>query len=347
MIEQKIADWYHDAGITLTDHELYEVRLNCIKEFVKQHNNERLWGELVKNFMGEPIVINEIRPLIDAVNENDRSFTSKSENEARVLSGMCSLKFMEEYGLYIIGIMMKLLFLSGCTPAIPEIFQICMESLDNARVSMRHKECIEKDMPLEMIKLTEEQQESWENDTAEEFINVINNLTQHVNEQNRNIKKLNIMLKIQSEESDILWWRTAKWSELNDKKLSDMNDCQAAVAIPLEVMGKVSMELGPVSVFAIMKSALEERVLDKKYSLKEYINNASAKILEYIARYKAENLQSFTPILAAFHTNKNYDEIWCGVFQKDYGIDPENAEYSIGEITERLYLECEFCRNLQ
>lgn len=345
-MEQKIADWYSEAGIVLTDSEKYDVRLEGIKAFIDEGIDMELFGELSDNFMGGPLKTDNMKQLIDSINEKDRTFTSRSEKEIRILSGMCLKEFYEQYEEHSIPIMMKLLATRGCAPSVREIYDTCIEQLDCLRLSCRKENSLDITGIPTVKKLADKQKITWDGTTSTLVMGEIEALAQHIVNLNRNIKKLNDMLKTKSEETDILWWLLPKWSELYDKKISDLSDCQAAIAVPLELATKTKYSVGPISIFSVMKSALEVKRSGNKHLLEEYVTEASNEILECVNRYKLGKIQKYFPVLLALQNREFEKDFWKGIIKKECGITAGDMSYTVEEMAEEVYYECELYKNI-
>lgn len=206
-----------------------------------------------------------------------------------------------------------------------------------------------------IVSLSDEDKKDWESCSSIEIWSIVSDFQKyHANTKN-SILELNRELDIQREESNVLWWLVAEWSEIYEKKISALNNLQAAIVVPLELIDCISFVPGPIAIFSVMKKALclSTEEIEEKYSLKEFIISIEDKIFPYIEKYEDILVRTFTPILNALRVRKKYYgngtdvSLWIQVYESDFKVKADEKMYSVYEFARCLFLECELIQLLK
>ena len=155
-------------------------------------------------------------------------------------------------------------------------------------------------------------------------------------------------LEYKREESNLLWWMIAEWSDIYDCSFKNIDDKLLAIVIPFEVMSCVSQVPGPIAVKKIIKKALSGKEINKTYMVKDYISVADERILSCCKnkKYDLSKYTGFVPVLELLQRREEFPEpeklsTVYNIFEKKYDSAFLDQEITIGEFACQLYYECE------
>lgn len=158
-------------------------------------------------------------------------------------------------------------------------------------------------------------------------------------------RKLTFALSVQREESDILWWMLAEWSETCQKLYRDMTKAEAALFSAYELNNIVRLPLGPYA---------SKQVLAKMISLGKAEESEVLSVTAYIDCLDGEALPSFEkctitrlqPILCALNAKKKAAQKGKGSEWRQYyelvcDKDLDSVMLTPFEFGQQVYLELE------
>ena len=271
-MERSISKWYQGCGILGLSQEQYRQRLEGIEEFVKNGPDTSVCGELAKSFMGMQYDIGKLSGFINIFNEGDITFSEGNTREISLLAGMFLFAYVQE-GYYELSVMLLLLDIRGCKPCQKELFERIMAVYIKRSMEIRETPKLENVKPAAFKKISEGEKEDW--GTGVDYVSArLAEQYRYIKAMNTNFNVLKEQLKNRKEESDLLWWMVAGWSDIYDCSFEAIGDKQAALAAPIEVMKYVSWVPSPIATQKIIKKALSGKDLEKKYTVKDYIYSA-------------------------------------------------------------------------
>lgn len=347
MMEKNIAKWYQGCGVYMDSAEKYEQRLKGIYDYTEKGLACSVCCELVKCFMGMPYDSQELSEFVSIFNEMDISFSENNVKEIPLLAGMCLLNYVLLGEGDDVGVMVSLACERGKQPYQKEIYELIMQNFENRRIEVRETaECSDVKVGA-LKKVSDEEKADWTEG--------VNYVTSALTEQNKNIKALvsnvNILkgqLRNKSEESNLLWWLIAGWSEICDCSLEELSDKQAAAIIPIEVMQYIETVPGPVAVKKVMRKALQGKEILKEYTVKEYIECIHKEVLldEEFANYELTTYIGFTPLLELLKNRKRFpkeDDLPTvyKLYGEKYDVAFLEEKYTVIGLANQIYLECE------
>ncbi len=345
-MEKNISKWYQGCGILGLSQEQYRQRLEGIEEFAKSRPDTSVCSELAKSFMGMQYDIGKLSGFIDIFNEGDITFSEGNTREISLLAGMFLFAYVQE-GYYELSVMLLLLDKRGCKPCQRELFERIMAVYSKKSTEMRETPKLENVKLAAFKKISEGEKEDW--GTGADYVSA------RLAEQYRYIKALGVnfnilkeQLEYKQEESNLLWWMVAGWSDIYDCSFEALGDKQAALAVPFEVMDCVLWVPSPIATQKIIKKALSGKGLEKKYAVKDYISAADEKIFskcEYID-YDLSDCVGFVPILELLQLREQFpkqDELPAvyKLFGKKYNSTFLERKISVFDFACQLFYECE------
>lgn len=206
---------------------------------------------------------------------------------------------------------------------------------------------------LENVKLTafkkisEGEKEDW--GTGADYVSArLAEQYRYIKAINANFNTLKEQLEYKQEESDLLWWMVAGWSDIYNCSFEELGDKRAALAAPFEVMDCVSWVPSPIAAEKIIKKALSGKGLEKKYAVKDYIVAADENIFikcVYVD-YDLSDGVGFVPILKLLQLRERLpgqEELPAvyKLFGKKYDSTFLERKISVFDFACQLFYECE------
>ncbi len=345
-MERSISKWYQGCGILGLSQEQYRQRLEGIEEFVKNGPDTSVCGELAKSFMGMQYDIGKLSGFINIFNEGDITFSEGNTREISLLAGMFLFAYVQE-GYYELSVMLLLLDIRGCKPCQKELFERIMAVYIKRSMEIRETPKLENVKPAAFKKISEGEKEDW--GTGVDYVSArLAEQYRYIKAMNTNFNVLKEQLKNRKEESDLLWWMVAGWSDIYDCSFEAIGDKQAALAAPIEVMKYVSWVPSPIATQKIIKKALSGKDLEKKYTVKDYISAADEKIFLdfWYMDYDLSDCVGFVPILELLQLRKQLpgkEELPAvyKLFGRNYDLSYLERKISVFDFACQLFYECE------
>ena len=167
----------------------------------------------------------------------------------------------------------------------------------------------------------------------------------------RQNEALAFALSVQREESDILWWTLAEWSENRQCLYRDMTREEAALFSAYELGGIVCLPLGPYASKQILMKMISLGKADKnqeRVSAATLIDRLSGDILPFFKDCQVTGLQ---PLLSALNakqkaTQKGKSDEWRPYYEVSCEKDLDTSQLTAFDFGQQLYLEIELGRQL-
>ena len=345
-MQRNISKWYQSCEIRELSQEQYLQRLEGIKEFGESKPGISICNELVKGFMGVEYNKENIADFINVFNEKDVSFSEASIREIPLLAGMFLLYYVKN-NREDIAVMLLLLYRRGYIPYQKEIYEQIMAIYENKCMEIRQESEVEDVKIASYKKISDEEKEDWS--VGADYLQArLTEQLRYIRGINANFGALRKQLEYKREESNLLWWMVAEWSDIYDCSFKNIDDKLLALVIPFEVMSCVSQVPGPIAVKKIIKKALSGREINKTYAVKDYISVADEKILSY-CKDKNYDLSKYTGFVLVLELLQKREEFLeqeelstvYSIFEKKYDSAFLNQEITVGEFACQLYYECE------
>lgn len=345
-MERYISKWYQSCEIRELSQEQYLQRLEGIKEFGESKPNISICNELVKGFMGMEYAKESIADFIKVFNEKDISFSEENNREIPLLAGMFLLYYVKN-GRQDLAVMLLLLYRRGCKPYQKEIYEQIIAVYENKCMEIREESEVEDVKIASLKKISDEEKEDWS--AGADFLQArLTEQLRYIRGINANFGVLKKQLEYKREESNLLWWMVAEWSDIYDCSFEHIDDKLLALVIPFEVMSCVSQVPGPIAVKKIIKKALSGKEINKTYAVKDYISVADEKILSCCKdkNYDLSKYTGFVPVLELLQRREEFPKqedlpMVYKIFEKKYDSAFLNQEITVGEFACQLYYECE------
>lgn len=346
-MEQNIAKWYQSCGVCLATSEQYEQRIESIKNFTSKRSEIPVYSELVKCFMGMHYDIQKLSEFISIFNEMDISFSEECKMEIPLLAGLCIFDFINNGNGEELGVMISLAYERGEQPYVKEIYELIMQILDNSRIGVREVSEGTEVKIATLKKISEEEKADWA-DGVNYVTAILAEHFKYMKAMNSNMNLLKEQLRKKTEESNLLWWLIANWSEFYNCSYGELSDKQSAVVVPLEVMQCVEFLPGPIAVKKIIQKALSGKNLINEYSVKDYIEATGTEVFNScdVMDYDLSLCVGFTPILELLQYRSRFskaDDIQTvyRLFEENYDVTFLDKKINVLNFANQLYLECE------
>ena len=360
---------YQTAGITGANARLYENRVTAIREIL---NDEDLfadedWMLLAKWAIGvvdSDRVEKQMVALEEAFCETDSEYSNENEEELHILVGLLLYQYCEDTENLLLPSVIVCGHGVGWRLKCQLLYEKFLAFTDEARLNLRRLDHAlfpdHADMRVSLQSLKEKAETIADTkggkvaaDTAQSAPTA-NDLAAAENRlcvlsmQN---EALAFALSVQREESDILWWTLAEWSEARQHSYRDMTRDEAALFSAYELGGIVRLPLGPYA---------SKQILMKMISLGKAVKGqerASAAAL--IDRLSGDILPSFTgcqvtelqPILSALNAKwkaaqKGKSSEWRQYYEMSHEKDLDTIQMTSFDFGRQIYLEIELGRQL-
>lgn len=345
-MEKNISKWYLSCEIRELSQEQYLQRIEGIKEFEQSKPSISTCNELVKGFMGMEYDGESIANFISVFNEKDISFSEKSIREIPLLAGMFLLYYMKN-NREDLAVMLLLLHRRGCRPYQKEIYEQIMAVYENKCMEIRQESEVEDVKIASLKKISDEEKEDWS--LGADFLQArLAEQLRYIKGINANFGELRKQLDYKREESNLLWWMVAEWSDIYDCSFENIDDKLLALVVPFEIMSCLFQVPGPIAVKKIIKKALSGKEINKTYAVKDYISVADEKILSCCKSkdYDLSKYAGFVPVLELLQRREEYPKqedlpMVYKMFEKKYDSAFLDQVITVGEFACQLYYECE------
>ncbi len=359
---------YQEAGITDANAKRFENRVTTIQHILDNNDffKKEDWALLTKWAIGavsDDIVESQLIHLEEAFCEADDGYTNANIKELHILVELLLYQYCQKTENLLltsivvccdgIGWKLKSKLLYGKFLAFANATRLALRQVDqHMLVGM-----IDTRLPFRTIKAQLEaivDEEETTDETAEIEIEQLADDLEATKERFRDFARLNrilaFALSVQREESDILWWMLAEWSETCQKSYRDMSKEEAALFSAYELSNSISFSIGPYA---------SKNILAKMISLGRTENQELSSAAALIDRLDGKIQPSFEecrvteiqPILSALNAKRNAiqrgkDDKWRQYYEMNCEKDLDSLLLTPLDFGWQLYLEIELGRQL-
>lgn len=334
---------YRNAGIFI-DNDRVQKREKGINNYIENDYDGKDIVDLVKLFFGQKCDQEFLHSFTEGFTQEDNIFTDDQINELQVLAGIvlnqiCESAEVDE--LFEVIVYVNSYVFAGNVPTSDNIYQNIQQIY--AKVAAQNRDNIAFDykgitLLPKTVSFPVKDGQMYEinaNDT-DKFVSMIKKINELCAFENKNYQDLMNKSKILYENTEILWWLLAGYSNDEGKTYSELLDKQAALLVGKDLAEIVQCKPGPYLAKKLLCRALAENGRTK-YSFKEYIDICNDSTIEKMLGGKEDKVN--TPILYALSKKMEVDEgNWIKAFEKKFGHS--ELEYSGVEIAYQVYLEC-------
>lgn len=342
-MSESIAKWFRSANIIVLE-GVVEKREKGIENFFDNGYDDDDILELVKLFFRKECTKAFLENFVEKFAQEDSTFADDQKKEIHVLSGillsrMCESKSVDD--IFSIAVYAKSYAFLGNKPIIGDIYLQIVAACEKA--AAENREDIKFDykgiasLPKEVSFSINEGENFEINDGDAKklslMIKKINELCTFINKNYRDLADKN---KILYENTEILWWLLAGYSQDVGKTYAELPLQQAALLVGKDLAEIVENKPGLYFVENLLCKVLD-RNKDEKALFASYIDSCSDDIIEKMFVQSESSIN--TPILFALNKKKEVGEgSWYKVFEKNFG--KTDIEYSGMELAYQMYLEC-------
>ena len=363
---------YQAAGITGANAHLYENRVTVIQEILE---NEELfvdkdWMLLTKWAIGaldSDSIETQMVALEEAFCKNDPDYSNENEEELHILVGLLLYQYCKaEENLLLpsviicghaIGWRLKcqplyekfLAFIEDARLNLRQLDQALFPDHANLQVSLQAlKEKVEAAADMKVPTDGNAAEGAAQSAPTAADMTALKDRLRVLSTQN---EVLAFALSIQREESDILWWMLAEWSETLQRSYRDMTREEAALFSAYELGSIVCLPLGPYASKQILMKMIslgkavkgQERV-----SAAEMIDRLSGDILPSFKDCQITELQPLLSALSAKQkaAQKGKSGEWKQYYEMSHEKDLNTIPLTAFDFGRQLYLEIELGRQL-
>lgn len=339
-----IAKSYRIAAIPIDSEKMLKREIS-INDYLENSYGSNDILDLVKMFFDENCNKEFLNRFTGEFAKEDNTFADDQKKELQVLAGIVLNKICESEDindLFKIVIYIKSYIFIGDKPILDDICQKIQLIYEKKAAENRDDIVFEYESISQLsqnvsFSLIEESQiyEMDRNDINKLIFMVkkINELCRFINKNYRDLMNKN---KILYENTELLWWLLAGYSNDEDKAYSELSDKQEALLVGKDLAEVVQCKPGPYLAKNLLYKMLSENK-HNKYLFKEYIDVCKDSTIEKILSGKEDRLN--TPILYALCKKMEVGEAnWIKAFEKKFGY--LKLEYSDIEIAYQMYLEC-------
>lgn len=338
-----IAKSYRNRGIPIDSDKMQKREMGINYYFENDYNVEDI-VDLVKLFFDQKCDQEFLISFTAVFAKEDNVFAVDQINELQVLAGIvlnqiCESKEVDD--LFKVTVYINSYIFVGKIPVLEDVFlsiqrtyeSIAAESRDNIVFNYKQIAQLPKKVafPIEEGRIYEISG----NDT-DKFSLMIKKINELCTLVNKNYQDLMNKNKILYENTELLWWLQAGFSNDEQKAYSELLDKQAALLAGKDLAEIVQCKPGPYLAKNLLYRALAKHG-HNKYLFKEYIDICDDSIIEKLINGKEDKVN--TPVLYALYKKLEVGEgNWIRAFEKSFGS--LEMEYSGIEIAYQVYLEC-------
>lgn len=338
-IEQKFSEWYQMVCKQPTVERL-EARFKSIYDYCD--SEELAYLVLVQLFFELPVNDEEKESFINCIFENDKTFVTSSEREISCLAGMAIYYLMQSNTEILEEIILTILSVYSIKKdiIIPEIIDIVREKFEEITAEYR-----ENDLDMISAKKTgytafdADTYNTWNEASRKTLYDIILKMNENMQALRKNIDKVANEVELRKEDSNILSWIVAGYSNYTDAPLTiDTSRKEMAIVLGKELSELVITPLGPFSAKGYLNKMLQMCAQDDTvYSLEEVVN-AIPETFKSAALQEYNDIGIYTPICHAISESLRVGRAWIDVFAK---INPtiKDMKQSLLDWSYQAYIE--------
>lgn len=363
---------YQTAGITGANARLYEDRVTAIQEILKDEGlfADEDWMLLTKWAIGvsnSNDVENQMVALEEVFCETDPEYSNENERELHLLVGFLLYQYCKSTKNLLLPSIIVCGYTVGWRLKCQPLYEKFLAFTEEARLSLRQ---LDQELfpnhanmwaSLQALKEKAEAAADTKISTDESAVagaaqsaptaSDLTALKERLCVISTQNEALAFALSVQREESDILWWTLAEWSETCQRSYRDMTRDEAALFSAYELGSIVRLPLGPYA---------SKQILMKMISLgKTAKGQGSISAVEMIDRLSGDILPSFKdcqitelqPLLSALSAKqkaaqKGKSDEWRQYYEISHEKDLNAIQLTAFDFGQQLYLEIELGRQL-
>lgn len=338
-------EWYLDVDLKPTVEQL-EARTQGIEAFARNGSKECVC-ELARLYFGMPTNEDTIGEFVEYFSDKDPSFSTRDQEELTLLAGAALLHLAEERSEF--GCLAELLcaVLAGYRrPASSErILARLLHKLDQDSLALRAANnagtgSVSIDEAIDELASDLGDKATWSPESTGKLIAILRNIQQKTEVT---LQELRNELSIKREDSQILWWMMAQWSNFYQVPLKELGKDAACLTVGVEAAAFVEKYPGPHAMKAVLYHAIGNcKGKSAALPLTDVIRATGDKWMDSQRERLDENrLLQLLPIHMAIVRSHNTtsDEQWYPKFCEDV-LRGENWEpVAPKEYAWRTYLE--------
>lgn len=358
---------YQEAGITNANAKLFENRVTAIqhildnKDFFKKED----WTVLTKYAIGAVsggIVESQLVDLEEAFCETDDGYTNENIKELHILVELLLYQYCQKTEDLLLASIVICGYGIGWKLKSSLLYEKFLSFINETRLALRQ---VDRHMLVGMIdtrssfrtikaQLEAIVEEETTDETAEKEIEQLADdlevAKKRLRDFDRQNRTLAFALSVQREESNILWWMVAEWSETYQKSYRDMSEEEAALFSAYELSNNINFSLGPYASKNVLAKMISlGRTKKQEHSpVATLIDRLDGKMLPSIEECQVTELQ---PILSALDAKEKAAQQgkadkWRQYYETNCEKDLDNLLLTPLDFCWQLYLEIELGRQL-
>lgn len=338
-IEQKFSEWYQTVCKQPTGERL-EARFKSIYDYCDSDELDHLM--LVQLFFELPVNNEEKEYFTNCIFENDKTFVVSNEREISCLAGLALYYLMHSKPEILEEIILATLSVYTIKKdmIIPELIDIVGEKFE--RITAKYREI---NLDINSTKKTgyssfdADTYNTWNETSRKALYVIIQKMNDNIQTLSNNIIKVSNEVELRKEDSNILSWIVAGYSNYTNLPLtSDTSGKEMAIVLGKELSELVITLLGPFAAKGYLNKMLQMCAQDDTvYSLEEVVN-AIPEDLKSTVLQECDEVKIYTPICYAISESLRVGRAWIDVFSK---INPtiKNLKQSLLDWSYQVYIE--------
>lgn len=342
---------YQEAGITGANATLYESRSTAIQQILdnKDFFEKENWILLTKWAIGavKPEAAEEL--LIDlevAFCQTDDGYTNENQKELHILVELLLFQYCKKSEDLLLASIVICGYGVGWRMTSGVLYGMFLAYTNEARLALRQQNQ-RKLTGMATLQTTKAQGTTM---TTAQIANDLAKIEEQLCALTQKGQELDLALSVQREESDILWWMLAEWSETCGRSYRDMSREEAALFSAYELSRNGDFPLGPYA---------SKQILMKMISLGKTSGQETASAAALIDRLDNELPLSFAecqiteiqPILSALDAKrkavqKGKSSGWRSYYELNCEKDLDSLSLTAFDFGRQLYLEIELGQQL-
>lgn len=346
---------YQEAGITNANATLYENRSTAIQQILdnKDFFEKENWILLTKWAIGavkaddaEKLLIN----LEEAFCQTDDGYTNENQKELHILVELLLFQYCKKSKNLLLASIVVCGYGVGWRITSGVLYGMFLTYTNEARLALRQQDQ-HKLTGMSALQTTKKQEAAVaDKERIAQITNDLAKIEKQLRALTQKGQEVDLALSVQREESDILWWMLAEWSETCGRSYRDMNREEAALFSAYELSRNVSFSLGPYA---------SKQILMKMISLGKTNGQETTSAAALINRLDNELPLSFTecqiteiqPILSALDAKskaiqKGKSSEWLSYYELNCEKDLDSLSLTAFDFGRQLYLEIELGQQL-
>lgn len=329
-------EWYLDIDVNPTKEKIID-RTNGIKTYCKDISVENILN-LIRMVFDLECPEDFVEDFVNAFKKIDPTFSNTYTKEIKLLAGTALAYLSEtEYDKgWLIELLVTVNLNYHSTKINHEVLCKIVEQYEKDRSSIRKNDMDNNNsdiiIRLEEIKETCEEDDKWNENLVDILIDAFN-----IN------SKLEQLITVYKEDSQILWWMTSKWCNTLNCPINGLESDRICLLIGTEVADMIENFPGPSSIQVVLSNVMKNsRLNEKEISIDKIVNEAEIDWKKGIVK-KAKKI-SFLDLLplysAVMHENNttSIDE-WYPKYKKDILNGEENDSFKCETYAYLMFLE--------